>query len=210
MTKTKIITIEQEALAPWVFNEEGDRQLDLIDGLLLNPVLSRRFAKLTKIGLLVRKQISLPGLKGSRAYFAISDLLKKRLETLDSEGKDAHYDTRSETGHSVGDPDAHYDPFSGTSHYDPFLGTCQSLGLDSRYKKEKRALPHLVGSQSAQETEDFRKEALKEEQIDLFECIKVRKEIEIEALQEQKRQDAEWKKNRQIALDELARQRTAS
>ena len=82
--------------------------------------LGKRFSKLVKLGLLVRKQVSQGTGKGSKSYFGISELLKRRFEELDSRRSSEPFDPSQNTPHS-------YDPSPDTAQYDPSQDTGQSL-----------------------------------------------------------------------------------
>ncbi len=82
--------------------------------------LQARFAKLVRLGLLIRTQLSVSNngtCRGSRAYYGIGPALKARLEAVDSTDTPAKSVDNSKT-----------DPHGDVAHYDPHGDVAQSLG----------------------------------------------------------------------------------
>jgi len=90
--------------------------------------LSARFLKMVKLGLLVKKQVSQGEGKGSKTYYGISEMLKKRFEEIDNRKDQDHgevltdFDRTPATAHS-------YDRTEMTAQYDLHPATAQSLSL---------------------------------------------------------------------------------
>lgn len=91
---------------------------------LSDKALSRRFTKLVRLGLLVRKQVSLKNGKGSRAYYGESNLLKTAREEVDAGRYDAAVESPTHTAQML--PHS-YDAAQMRCAYDTAQKSPQSL-----------------------------------------------------------------------------------